>query len=84
MASHCDGFTYGAIRLPLVLLWTVEWKPSGAKRRPGRPKRTWLKTVKEDLKLEGGDKTMEDLEEMALDRSRWLWTALCARARGKD
>ena len=62
----------------------IKWKPPEAKRRPARPKHTWLTTVKEDVKLEGGGKTIEDLEEMALDRSRWrLWTALCARARGK-
>ena len=57
----------------------------GAKRRPGCPKHTWLRTVKEDLKLEGGGKTIEYLEEMALDRSRRrLWTALGACARGKN
>ena len=48
----------------------IKWKPRGAKRRPGRPKNTWLRTVKEDLKLGRGGKIINDLEEMALDRSR--------------
>ena len=48
---------------------TKTWSPQAHSHR--------LRTVKKDLKLKGGGKTM--------DRSKWrLWTALCARGRGKD
>ena len=72
-------------------VWIIGWrrKPSNGSLL-GRnenlvARSTFGCEVREDLKLEKRSKAMENLEEMALDSSRWrLWTALCARASGKD
>ena len=56
-----------------------------AQLKPNYPESTVIVLdclISEYLKLEGGGKTMEDLEGMALDRSKWrLWTASHTRAR---
>ena len=63
----------------------MNWKPPGGKRRPGRPKLTWIRTVKKDIGFEGSGTTMEELSDIAADRESWRsWVALCAAAHGKD
>ena len=60
-------------RLPKV---TLRWTPQG-KRKPGRPKTTWRKTVTTELK--SGGITWGEAQKLAKDRPLWRETiaALC-------
>jgi len=61
----------------------LRWTPQG-KRRRGRPKETWRRTVQKDLNHHG--LTLETAPRVAADRSRWraLAVASSTRRRGED
>ncbi|XP_078701690.1 uncharacterized protein LOC144927827 [Branchiostoma floridae x Branchiostoma belcheri] len=57
-------------RLPRFLL---DWTPNHGKRSRGRPRKTWLNSVLEDLKKIKGNNKLElrEVEEMAQNRPEW-------------
>jgi len=67
-------------RLPSVAL---RWTPPG-KRRPGRPKTTWRKTLTAELKEM--DLTLGEAQKKAKDRSKWreIIAALCSTGDEED
>ena len=60
----------------------LEWNPQG-KRKRGRPKITWRRTVLEEAK--SVNKTWSELKLYAKNRIRWreLVAALCSEGNGK-
>jgi hypothetical protein len=65
----------GTLRSPKVAL---HWKPENGRRTRGRPKKTWRKTILEDL--EELEMEWEQMEERAMDRTDWrmfVSSALC-------
>ena len=46
----------------------LDWNPQG-KRRKGRPKTTWRRTVEQEIKEEG--KTWGEVKHLAQNRIRW-------------
>ncbi|CAH1272904.1 Hypp5001 [Branchiostoma lanceolatum] len=67
-------------RLPRFLL---DWNPNHGKRSRGRPRRTWLDSVLDDIRRAVGNTnlTLTDIEGMALDRANWR--RIAARRRGR-
>ena len=61
----------------------LEWNPVG-KRRRGRPKNTWRRTIEDEAKRIG--KTWSEIKNEAQNRVRWkkLVSALCSIGNGKD
>jgi len=61
----------------------LRWTPEG-KRKRGRPKTTWRRTLEAEAQAEG--KSWRDLERLAQDRHKWsdFVVALCARDRRKE
>lgn len=61
----------------------MRWTPEG-KRKRGRPKNTWRRTVEAEMKEYGY--TWGELEKKAKDRDQWriLVLALCASRQNKD
>ena len=61
----------------------LRWTPEG-KRKPGRPKNTWRRTVEKEMRDQ--KLTWGELERKAQDRDRWrsLVLALCAPGHNKD
>lgn len=59
---------------------SLTWTPEGRRRR-GRPRTTWRRTLKSEARAH--NKTWRDLETLAKDRHRWsdLVAALCASTR---
>ena len=59
------------------------WTPEG-KRKKGRPKTTWRRTVEAELKEM--DSTWGEIEKKTQDRGEWkaLVLALCASGHNKD
>ena len=62
---------------------SLRWTPEG-KRKQGRPKTTWRRTVELEMKEMG--QTWNELDKKAKDREQWrkLVLALCASGRNKD
>jgi len=55
----------------------MRWIPPNGKRKPGRPKIDWIRTVKENIKR--GGVSWEKVTELAVNRKTWKeLTALCA------
>ena len=67
-------------RLPKVAL---RWTPPG-RRKPGRPKTTWRRTIEAELKQ--GGFTWGEAQKIAKDRPRWKETiaALCLTGDEED
>ena len=64
------------IKIPKVAL---QWRPENGRRARGRPRKTWRKTIDDDL--EHLDMDWEQLEQRAQDRPNWrkfVSTALCS------
>jgi len=59
----------------------LRWTPQG-KRRRGRPKETWRRTVQKDLKHHG--LTLETAPQVAVDRSRWRPLAVAPSTRRRE
>ena len=61
----------------------LRWTPEG-KRRRGRPKTTWRRTL--ETEAQSQNKSWKDLETLAKDRHSWsdLVAALCATTRRKE
>ena len=51
-----------------IIKTAIHWTPDG-KRKRGRPKTTWRRTVDQEMKVMG--LTRGTLERMAKDRQRW-------------
>ena len=63
-------------KIPKVAL---QWRPENGRRARGRPRKTWRKTIDDDL--EHLDMDWEQLEQRAQDRPNWrkfVSTALCS------
>ena len=63
-------------KIPKVAL---QWHPVNGRRTRGRPKKTWRKTIADDL--DNLDMDWEQMEERAQDRRDWrmfVSTALCS------
>ena len=61
----------------------IRWTPAG-KRKRGRPKETWRRTVETEMKANGW--TWNTIENSARDREQWrsLVGALCAEQHFED
>jgi hypothetical protein len=46
----------------------LDWNPQGRRKR-GRPKKTWRKSIMEEAQREG--RTWREVKRLAADRSRW-------------
>jgi hypothetical protein len=55
----------------------LDWNPQGARRR-GRPRKTWRRTIEEEIREMG--KTWSEVKALANQRKRWrsLTGALCS------
>ena len=62
----------------------LNWRPEG-KRKRGRPKTTWRRTVEREMK-EGGWGSREEVRGVAVDRQTWKASveALCATWHAED
>ena len=62
----------------------LTWAPEG-KRRKGRPKTTWRRTVEKE-RQEGGWKSWSEVRTAAADREKWKHSveALCATRHDVD
>jgi len=49
-----------------AMYWQVD---HNAKRKPGRPRKNWINTIRQDLKSIG--MTWEDAEQSAINREEW-------------
>ncbi|KAG7307745.1 hypothetical protein JYU34_006321 [Plutella xylostella] len=58
----------------------LTWHPEGGKRRLGRPRETWQRSVKKEMGQAG--MSWEDVSELAQDRKEWrrFTSALCSPA----
>ena len=76
--GHVSRMDRGAI--PRVAL---RWTPEG-KRRRGRPKETWRRTVEREMKE--NNLTWDSINKKAADRGQWreLVSALCVARREED
>ena len=54
------------------------WTPDYRRRKRGRPRETWKRTIEAEMKTAG--KTWKELEKAAMDREQWksLVSVLCA------
>ena len=57
---------------------SARWTPDSGKRRRGRPKETWRRTILKEVKELR--KTMEEKELVAKDRERWKSIVLALHA----
>jgi hypothetical protein len=55
----------------------LDWKPQGMRKR-GRPKKTWRRSVIEEVHTKG--RTWTEMKRLAVDRSHWrsFMEALCS------
>ena len=55
----------------------LRWRPDSGRRKRGRPRETWRRTIEAEIKTAG--KTWKELEKAAIDREQWksLVSALC-------
>eukprot|EP00795_Rhopilema_esculentum_P005156 gene5156-286_t len=61
----------------------MNWIPPGGRRKIGRPRNTWRRTLESDLK--DLDVPWEDAQEEARDRHGWrLLVARCAEMHGQN
>ena len=56
----------------------LRWTPDSGRRKRGRPRETWRRTIEAEMKATG--KTWKELEKAAMNREQWksLVSALCA------
>ena len=56
----------------------LRWTPGSGKRKRGRPRETWRRTIEAEMKTAG--KTWKELEKAAIEREQWksLVAVLCA------
>ena len=56
----------------------LRWTPDSGRRKRGRPRETWRRTIEAEMKTTG--KTWKELEKAAMEREQWksLVAALCA------
>ena len=57
---------------------STTWTPDSGKRRRGRPKETWRRTILKEAKELG--KSMEELQHLAKDRERWKFLVAALHA----
>ena len=62
----------------------LSWRPEG-KRKRGRPKTTWRRTVEREMR-EGGWGSWDEVRSVAVDREKWKASvkALCATGHAED
>ncbi|KAI8505608.1 hypothetical protein Bbelb_167970 [Branchiostoma belcheri] len=59
------------------------WKPEG-KRKRGRPKLTWRRTLQKDLESKGARVSLKDAESLAKDRAEWRRLAAQCALHGRN
>jgi hypothetical protein len=81
--SHC-ALDFQPTHPIVIVTLAISWAPEG-KRRRGRPKTTWRKTVEKERREDGWG-SWDEVRAVAADRERWrsYVKALCATRNEED